>query len=121
MHTNHRDSSTPSIKRDIPVKHLEARGQESCGVGLQPPLIQNMKEVSIVAEQLSHANEREFVDLHPSGEDVVEEGLVLCDNEAPHPSEAGAAVFCQKNREKTTHMKIEGLTYSGLHVQYVTI
>ena len=99
VQTNHRVNSTPSIKLDIPVKHLEARGQESCGVGLQAPFIQNMKEVPVIAEQLSHANEREFVHLHHSGEHVVQVGLVLCDNKATHPSETGAAVLCRKKKK----------------------
>ena len=92
--------STPSFKLDIPVKHLQTRGQEPCGVCLQASLIQNMKEVSIIAEHPSWVNEGEFVHLHHSGEDVVEEGLTLCDDKAPHPSEVGAAIRYQKYAER---------------------
>ena len=59
-----------------------------------------MKEVSIIAEHPSRVNEGEFVHLHHSGEDVVEEGLTLCDDKAPHPSEVGAAILYQKYAER---------------------
>ena len=95
MPTDHR-VSTPSIKLNRPVKYLEGCGQEPCGVGLQAPLIQDVKKVPVIAKQLARLNKGEFVHWHNSEEKVVEEGLVFCDNEAAHSSEVCAAILCQK-------------------------